>query len=180
MSKRPKTRLFVIVALILGPFLGVWVAFQMGWLVIFKMAPIDAMRPTIKPGDLVLVETISYRFISPKQGDLLVFLSTGISYLEDRHYDELNLPYLQRVVAVPGDEIRIENTTLWVGDNPWEPIDYGIPVRPGAFLKENQTIVVPKDCFFVLADAHDISQDSREWGWVPRENIFGRILVSLN
>jgi len=38
-------------------------------------------------------------------------------------------------------------------------------------------LLVPPGQYFVLGDNRDRSQDSRYWGFVPRENIIGRPLV---
>ena len=36
---------------------------------------------------------------------------------------------------------------------------------------------MPRDCYFVLGDNRDQSEDSRYWGFVPRQNITGRPLL---
>ncbi|MGB8977033.1 MAG: signal peptidase I, partial [Terriglobales bacterium] len=44
-------------------------------------------------------------------------------------------------------------------------------------LVEDHELIVPEKSYFVLGDNRDDSQDSRYWGFVPRENIIGRPLV---
>jgi signal peptidase I len=44
-------------------------------------------------------------------------------------------------------------------------------------LVENHQLIIPADHYFVLGDNRDDSQDSRYWGFVPRENIIGRPLL---
>lgn len=44
------------------------------------------------------------------------------------------------------------------------------------FGVEGKTSVVPPDHFFVMGDSRDASEDSRFWGFVPRELVIGRAM----
>lgn len=44
------------------------------------------------------------------------------------------------------------------------------------FGVEGKTIVVPENSFFVMGDSRDNSEDSRVWGFVPRELVIGRAM----
>jgi len=44
-------------------------------------------------------------------------------------------------------------------------------------LVDDGQLIVPQGHYFVLGDNRDDSQDSRYWGFVPRENIIGKPLV---
>ena len=86
--------------------------------------------------------------------------------------------YVKRIIALPGDILTIRNTTVIVdGDTLNET--YIAPSRQGnpfAYKQINNIIVPPND-YFVLGDNRAQSSDSRDWGFVPRNNIVGRAVL---
>jgi len=59
-----------------------------------------------------------------------------------------------------------------------EPIKAGqhLSRRGYEFGVKDKTMVVPPNSFFVMGDSRDNSEDSRYWGFVPRELIIGRAM----
>jgi signal peptidase I len=83
------------------------------------------------------------------------------------------LNYVKRIIAEPGDVITIQGTTVIVNgvklNEPYVHAGYdGNPYAPIV----NKTI--PKNDYFVMGDDRKNSSDSRDWGFVPRQNIIGR------
>jgi signal peptidase I len=123
--------------------------------------PSDSMRPTLQPGDQVLVDKLAYRGgAMPHRGDLAVF--------HDPRTGEI---LLKRVVAVGGDEVGLEDGVLVVNGRR--------PVEPYADQKSIDSVyfgpvTVRQGSFFVLGDNRANSEDSRAFGSVPTSSLIGR------
>jgi len=126
----------------------------------------NSMYPNFYDGEYMLTDKISYRFKLPQKGDVIVFKAP-----RNEDYD-----YIKRIIAGPGDNVRIENDKIFINNQPADvsyiPADY--ITTPGVFMKNGQNLVVPSDQYFVLGDNRSHSSDSREWGFVPKENIIGK------
>ena len=110
-----------------------------------------------------------YRSEDPKRGDLIVF-----KYPLDRKKD-----FIKRVVGLPGEELKIENGHIYVNneliDTPQIPKERVYSNHEDwQYGKKGQIIKVPARSYFVLGDNSPNSSDSRNWGFVPREDIRGK------
>jgi signal peptidase I len=122
--------------------------------------PSESMVPTLEVGDRIFVNRFVYRFTEPERGDIVVFDSLETD-------DEL----VKRVVAVPGDRVRVRNGVLRVnGDFPEEP--YAVPVKFPDGSEFGPTRLSEGEVF-VMGDNRGNSRDSRFFGPVPLENIEG-------
>ncbi len=122
--------------------------------------PSESMVPTLEVGDRIFVNRFIYRFFEPERGDIVVFDSLETD-------DEL----IKRIVAVPGDRVRVRNGKLRVnGDFPDEP--YAVPMvfPDGSFFGPTK---VPEGEVFVMGDNRPNSRDSRFFGPVPIDNLEG-------
>ncbi|MGD9631232.1 MAG: signal peptidase I [Pyrinomonadaceae bacterium] len=68
--------------------------------------------------------------------------------------------------------------TVFYSEDTMETVRSGqrLPRRGAEFGVEGKTMVVPDNNFFVMGDSRDDSEDSRVWGFVPRELIVGRAM----
>jgi len=135
----------------------------------------------------------------PKRGDIVVF-----KWPNDNKTD-----YIKRVIGLPGDKVQMKNGRLWLNGElvPFEVLGEEVADDRGAHVvtRIRETLpngksyivwdagrtrfdntfpeTVPKDKYFMMGDNRDNSLDSRDWGFVPAENLVGRgevILLSVN
>lgn len=126
--------------------------------------PSESMLPTLEVGDRLFVNKFVYRFWEPERGDIVVFDDV------EGGEDEL----IKRVVAVPGDRVRIFNGELKLnGEFQEEPYVKAQFPNGSVYGPER----VPKGHVFVMGDNRGNSRDSRFVGPVPIENIQGEAFL---
>lgn len=136
-----------------------------------------SMEPTLPVKASYFLEKITYRFVSPKRGDIVVFPSP-IKKGKD---------LVKRVIAIGGDTIELRNKAVVLnGVVLSEP--YVKHTRSTELLEGDNIapMVVPKGMFFVMGDNRDESGDSRDWTdavtgehtyFVPLSQIKGKLIV---
>jgi len=118
-----------------------------------------SMEPNLREGDLVLVNRLAYKLVQPEISEVIVFLNP---------LNPQDVPYIKRVIGLPGDEVRIDQGRVFVNDQPIQEPYLSLPTQRGGQWQ------VPEEALFVLGDNRNNSSDSRQWGMVPLENIIGR------
>jgi signal peptidase I len=137
------------------------------FIVIFVIQPVKvegtSMQPRLVDQERIFVNRFIYRFADIQRGDIVVFW-----YPRDR-----NKSFIKRVVGVPGDELEIRYGSLYVNgqrvDEPYLKAEF----KDHDSLREER---VPAGHYFVLGDHRNSSNDSRNWGFVPRELIYGKAI----
>ena len=73
-------------------------------------------------GDLVLVDKVSYNFRRPNRGEVFVFDTRGITGIQQRSNSPQGAGshYIKRLVGVPGDNLQVVGSDLYVNDKPAE------------------------------------------------------------
>ena len=119
----------------------------------------DAMLPTLKDGDRVLFDK---RFGELKRGDIVIF------YFPQDH----SVSYVKRIIGLPGDTVEIrEGQVLINGDPIAEP--YLDPMKNQA-ARSLEPVKLSADSYFVAGDNRDASADSRVWGPLQKNLIYGK------
>ncbi len=126
----------------------------------------QSMEQTLEPGQYVLIDKLSPRWDDYSRGDIIVFWPP-----EEAH----DVPFIKRVIGLPGDRVAIRDGSVYVNGIPLdEPYVFGGPTEPGT---QGDVVVVPPDSYFALGDHRSDSTDSRVFGFVARDDIIGRAVV---
>jgi len=152
--------------------------------------PSGSMRPSVEPGDRVVVHKAAYglrlpfseRWLTdvtmPRPGDVIVLRSP-----------ESGEVLLKRVVAVGGDQVAVQDGQVWI-DGQAAPIQ-GTPEGLKEWLGERShplrltssggpnlsPVTVPPDALLVMGDNRGNSHDGRSFGFVDASAVLGRALA---
>ena len=138
----------------------------------------NSMVPTILPGEYVLIDKVSPRFSDYARGDILVFNPPA-------GYSEGGVPFIKRVIGLPGDSVRIENGKVFVTPSGSVAVELqetyinqDINHKPEPTLPRDAQgttqWTVAAGSYFVMGDNRTVSQDSRVFGPIARDLIIGR------
>jgi len=113
-----------------------------------------------------------------RRGDILVF----------KYPEEPDRDFIKRVIGLPGETLELRNKKVYINGKPLEEsyVRFLYPAsdsKPGdadftSFdVRENYgPVTVPPDHYFMMGDNRDNSQDSRYWGFMPRDYVKGKAL----
>lgn len=163
--------------------------------------PSGSMEPTLLVGDFLLVNkqittpgSSSVLLPAPRihRGEIIVF-----------HYPvDPTMHLVKRVIGLPGDHVKLRNGRVYInGKVLSEPYTMYLPGPPDSYrdnfphlqsadpdvssrwwiqmhgLIDNGELIIPSGSYFVLGDNRNDSEDSRYWGFVPRNAIVGEPLL---
>lgn len=132
----------------------------------------SSMYPSFQDGEFILTNKISYRFEEPQRGDVIVFKAP-----ESEPCSEIECEYIKRLIALPGERVKIENGKVYINGDLLVESEYlteTLKTSTGSFLPEGVEKVIPDGYFLPLGDNRPFSRDGREFGPVPRQSIIGK------
>jgi signal peptidase I len=173
----------IVIAVILALFVRTFVVQA------FKI-PTGSMENNLLIGDHLLVNKFVYgpaatpveRTLLPigsiHRGDVLVF----------KYPEQPDRDFIKRVIGLPGETLEVREKKVYINGNALdEPYAHFLtPAAEASAFHEVTSfdvrerygpVTIPPDHYFMMGDNRDNSQDSRYWGFLPRENIKGRALV---
>jgi len=120
-----------------------------------------SMLPRLEDHDRLFINKFVYRISSIHRGDVVVF-----------HYPrDPEKSYIKRVIAIPGDRLSIDRGQVWLNGKRLTETYVPNEFRDSRSLAET---VIPEDTYFMMGGERSISSDSREFGPVDRDLIYGK------
>ena len=135
------------------------------FIIVFLYQPVrvegTSMLPVLEDQDRLFINKIAYRVGEVHAGDVVVF-----QYPRDHAKS-----YIKRVIALPGDRIRIDQGQVVVNGKLLME-----PYLQSRFADDRSQpeMVLPPGEYFVMGDHRSISSDSRDFGPVDRGLIYGK------
>ena len=139
------------------------------FIIVFLYQPVKVEGTSMMPGladqERIFINKYAYRLGAIERGDVVVF----------RYPGDPSKNYIKRVVGVPGDRIEIVRGAVLVNGSRLEE-----PYVPEKFRDDRSMseVTVPAGSYFVLGDHRNLSSDSRDFGTVEREAIFGKAVFA--
>lgn len=134
-------------------------------IVMFVYQPVrvegTSMLPELRNRDRLFINKFFFRFQSIHRGDIVVF-----------HYPfDPRESYIKRVIGLPGETISIHDGQVSIDGKPLKE-----PYVPPRYrdARSMPPLVIPPDEYFVMGDHRSVSSDSRSFGPVDRDLIYGK------
>jgi signal peptidase I len=171
----------IVIAVILALFVRTWVVQA------FKI-PTGSMENNLLIGDHLLVNKFIFgptplaigRAVLPvrpiRRGDIVVF----------KYPDEPDRDFIKRVIGLPGETVELKNKQVYINGEPIDEPYVHFLTPPSSDYQEVTSydvrerfgpVTVPDTKYFVMGDNRDNSQDSRYWGFLPRDYVKGKALL---
>ena len=135
------------------------------FIIIFLYQPVKvegtSMMPSLDDQERIFVNKFVYHWEPIERGDIVVF----------RYPRDPSKSYIKRVIGVAGDQIRIDSGQVYVNGEALEE-DYVPPTYTDE--RSYPEIVVPAHSYFMLGDHRSMSNDSRDFGPVKENYIYGK------
>ncbi len=138
-------------------------------IIIFLYQPVKvegtSMAPLLSDQERIFINKFVYRFEPIERGDVVVFW-----YPLDR-----SKSFIKRVIGLPGDTIEIRSGHLYLNNSELQE-----PYVPASYLDGSSygaRTIGPEE-YFVMGDHRDSSNDSRMFGTVPRDYIYGKAVFA--
>lgn len=128
------------------------------------VVPTGSMEPTIMHTSSFIVDKISYKFMEPRRGDIIVFFAPDLE----------NILYLKRIVALPGETIEGKDGEIYINND--KLVESYVADK---ISNDFGPYTVPDNEYFVLGDNRNYSLDARYWEdkYVNKSEIIGKALL---
>jgi signal peptidase I len=131
-----------------------------------QVARVDgmSMAPTLQDHDRLIVNKLAYRLSDPKVGDIVML-----------YYPlKPELALVKRIIGAEGDRIRIVDGRVFRNDI---RLDDEFVAEEYRSHEDWGPKVVPEGYYFVMGDHRNNSLDGRDWGFLPKKYVAGKVQV---
>ena len=141
------------------------------FIILFLYQPVrvegTSMLPMLEDQDRLFINKFAYSRLGEMVGDNIHRGDVVVFYYP---YDTTK-SYIKRVIALPGDRLRIDHGTVWVNGTALK--ERYVPLKYEDDRSQPE-MTIPKGEYFMMGDHRSISSDSRDFGPVERNLIYGR------
>jgi signal peptidase I len=135
------------------------------FIIIFLYQPVKvegtSMEPELNDQERIFINKFVYKLGDIERGDIVVF-----------HYPrDPSKSYIKRVIALPGDTVRIASGHVYVNDRLLNETYVPERYEDQSYYPE---MTVPPHSFFLMGDHRSSSNDSRDFGPVDERFIYGK------
>ena len=117
-----------------------------------------SMEPTISDGEVIHFSR--YGDEGPQRGDIVFY-----------HFPaDTKREFVHRIVGEPGETVEVRDGLVFIDGSPLEE-----PYITGSTQYSYGPEKIPAASYFVLGDNRNNSYDSHVWGFLPEENIIGKV-----
>ena len=136
-------------------------------IIVFLVQPVrvegNSMQPRLHDSERVFVNKFLYRISDIERGDIIVFWYPG----------NTSKSFIKRVIGLPGETVEIRDGLVRLDGRP-----YREPYVPPEFEDRSDfgPVLIPENHYFVMGDHRNTSKDSRSWGTLSANLIFGKAI----
>lgn len=153
----------------------------------------SSMENTLFTNQQLIVDKLSYNFVEPKRGDIIIFLeneekgtiiddairnvdSVVSIFNNNKDISEKSSRLVKRVIGVAGDEVDIKDGYVYLNGKKLEETYTKGETVGGEF---KLPIKVGENKLFVLGDNRMVSKDSRKFGLIDRKQVDGKAIYRV-
>lgn len=154
----------------------------------------SSMENTLFTNQQLIVDKLSYNFVEPKRGDIIIFLENeekgtiiddalrtvdsvvSIFNNNNKEISEKSSRLVKRVIGVAGDEVDIKDGYVYLNDKKLEEAYTKGETINGEF---KLPIKVGENKLFVLGDNRMVSKDSRKFGLIDCKQVEGKAIYRV-
>ena len=131
-----------------------------------------SMYPTFNNANYLVIDELSYDFLAPSRGDVLVF----------RYPNDPSIYYIKRIIGLPGEKLVSNNGIITVYPNATSNVGIALSepyIEADHKSYDSWSVTLLPNQYWMMGDNRNESSDSRVWGPLDRSLFIGRPVLRL-